>query len=100
MKLVNREELVRQMERQGWSTRKLAAACGLKSNTMIQRLRTGDATTCSPALARAISENLDVRLGFLFETRISSRAGRRGQRSPQPAHPQVPAQRTKRTRVA
>jgi transcriptional regulator with XRE-family HTH domain len=76
---VRREGLAGAMTRRGVSVRGLAAACGV-SHSMIQQLRSGARSTCSPGLAALIAQRLDVPPGLLFAVHTSSTAGQNIQR--------------------
>lgn len=75
MRLTDRDELVRLMDRQGWTVRSLAKACGLRSHGMIQQLRKGTKTSCTVELAVAIADRLKVAPGLLFEVQTSNTVG-------------------------
>ena len=71
MKLISKDILAIYMERKGFSIQRLAtyAQC---SKSMIGHLRTGEKTSCTPALALRIAEALDVPWEGLFEARTSA----------------------------
>jgi transcriptional regulator with XRE-family HTH domain len=71
MKLRDRSRLVTLMTEEGVSVRGLAAAVGV-SHSMIQQLRDGTRTSCTPGLAALIAEELGVMPRFLFDVHTSN----------------------------
>lgn len=70
------------MEAEEMSVRRLADLCGLKAHNMIQELRNGQRTSCSPELAASIAFNLNVKRETLFVTQTSRDTQRSVQRAP------------------
>jgi hypothetical protein len=74
MKLRSREILDAFMANKGFSNGRLAQYAGC-SRAFIGHLRTGLKTSCTPKLAEAIAEALDVPLVALFEPKTSADSG-------------------------
>jgi hypothetical protein len=79
MKLKDRKRLARLIEIQEVSKRAVARAAGWKSHTYLLRLLDGRATTCEPIPAMRIAAFLQVDVGDLFLSKVTSVDGRSDQ---------------------
>lgn len=80
MKLRSKEILDAFMANKGFSNGRLAQYAGC-SRAFIGHLRTGLKTSCTPKLAEAIAEALDVPLVALFEPKTSAVSGQNNRSS-------------------
>ncbi len=78
MLIKDRKRLARLIEIQEVSKRAVARAAGWKSHTYLQRLLSGQATSCEPEHAVRIAAYLQVDLYDLFTPKMTSVAGRIG----------------------
>lgn len=74
MKLRSKEILDAFMANKGFSNGRLAQYAGC-SRAFVGHLRSGHKTSCTPRLAEAIAEALDVPLVALFEPKTSAVSG-------------------------
>ena len=75
MLLKDRKRLARLIEIHEVSKRSVARAAGWKSHTYLQRLLSGQATTCEPEHAVRIATYLGVDVGDLFTPKVTSTTG-------------------------
>ncbi|MGY5764941.1 helix-turn-helix transcriptional regulator [Brachybacterium sp. DNPG3] len=72
MELINRDKLVRRMEKLNVSQRELARAAGWKSHSYMRRLITGEASTLNTDPALRIAHYLHLDVDDIFMTRVDS----------------------------
>lgn len=76
MELINRDKLVRRMEREGVSQRELARAAGWKSHSYMRRLVAGEVKTLNTDPALRIAHYLHLDVDDIFATRVDSQGVR------------------------
>ena len=74
MKLTDRKRLAKLMAIQDVSARQLAKAAGWKSHSYMNRLLSGEVSTCEPEPAVRIARHLGVGVDDLFMPRLSTDA--------------------------
>jgi transcriptional regulator with XRE-family HTH domain len=79
MQVVNKEWLVREMQRKNFSLERMARYAGC-SKGMVSHLTSGRRKTCSPILALNIAEALDLDVELLFVPQVSTQQGRNANR--------------------
>lgn len=80
MQVANKDGLVREMQRKGFSLARMARYAGCHKSA-IGHLMTGRNKTCTPALAQNIAEALDLDVELLFVPQLSTQQGRNVKRT-------------------
>ncbi|PWH05220.1 XRE family transcriptional regulator [Brachybacterium endophyticum] len=83
MELINRDKLIRRMDKLNVSQRELARAAGWKSHSYMRRLITGEAKTLNTDPALRIAHYLHLDVDDIFVTRVDSPRARVGTPEPQ-----------------
>lgn len=75
VRLISHQALAQYMEYKGMTVRELALRAGVNRST-IGHLRSGERSTCTPAVARAIAKALDAPIDLLFRVAAPLRLAR------------------------